>query len=54
MVGQTNYQTPMVRLAQDQRHVCVTFQGTYTINVVTFAHVNNLLKKPISEDMNVP
>lgn len=31
MVGRTNNQTPMVRPAQDQKYVHVTFKGTFTM-----------------------
>jgi hypothetical protein len=45
MVGQINNQTPMVRPAQDWRHVCVTFEGKFTINVVNFCSCKQFIKE---------
>jgi hypothetical protein len=35
----------MVRLAQDQRHVCVKFEGTSIKNVVIFFSCKRFIKK---------
>jgi hypothetical protein len=53
MVGQINNQTPTTGLAQDKKHVCMTFEKNLLVVRQILTHVSNPSRKPINEDTDV-